>query len=146
MNETDNVYYTTDGTVPTQNANRYTEPIPLPVGQSRFRFARLEAGESSEIVERNFTLSLRTDLLPDDAVKLARENALQAGRIYDNSGHFDDSESYYIFQYLYPITLEGGEEVYLIAEVLADGAGGIVRTGNYYAVDIYTGMIKIIVM
>ena len=53
---TGKIYYTTNGKDPTVKDSEYTEPIPMPEGDSSFRFAVIsDAGISSEVVERNYT-------------------------------------------------------------------------------------------
>ncbi|MBR1852362.1 MAG: chitobiase/beta-hexosaminidase C-terminal domain-containing protein [Lachnospiraceae bacterium] len=139
-NDTSNIYYTTDGTIPTTNSIRYTEPIPLPLGESNFYFARLENGQSSVVVDRSFTFTLHTDITPAIAVDKVRENELQSGKIIDNNGHFDeDSEDRYLYHYLNLMKLEGQDTlVYVVAEVL-EAEGRQTRTGIYFAVDVFTG-------
>lgn len=142
-NDTEEVYYTTDGTTPTMQSAQYTAPIPMPLGVSHFKFARLEIGRSSEVVERSFVFELDTDITPGRAVDIVRENALASGKIYDNSGHFDDTGAYYQYQYLCVADIgETGDNTnacYCVAEVLVDVQGTAARTGNYFAINAYNG-------
>lgn len=149
-NDTEEIYYTTDGTVPTMESQRYAAPIPMPLGSSHFRFARLEPGRSSEIVERRFVFELDTDITPEQAVDLVRAHALDSGRITDNEGRFDDTPARYQYQYLCVANIggigdsdNGGAEkddiFYVVAEELADGQGILDRTGNYFAVNAFQG-------
>ncbi|MBR1771676.1 MAG: chitobiase/beta-hexosaminidase C-terminal domain-containing protein [Lachnospiraceae bacterium] len=139
VNDTQNIYYTMDGTHPTMESLQYIEPIPMPIGESNFCFARLEIGRSSAVVDRKFELDLKTDFTPNQAVDAVREAVLATGKIVDNEGHFDDTAAHYEYQYLYVITLEEDNVAYIVSEVYVDAAGNPGRTGNYYAVNVYTG-------
>jgi hypothetical protein len=111
----------------------------MPLGVSNFRFARLETGRSSMLVERTFTLELDTDITPEQAVDTVREQALQSGKIFDNEGHFDDTEAHYNYQYLYVTGINDINVFYVVAEVIVDAQGSSARTGNYFAVNAYSG-------
>lgn len=139
VNDTENVYYTTDGTVPTMDSAQYTEPIPMPLGVSNFQFARLETGRSSVVVERVFTFELDTDVTPEQAVDKVRKHALDTGKIRDDFGHFDDSEACYQYQYLYVIDINDINAFYVVAELFVDVQGVAAYSGNYYAVNAYSG-------
>ena len=66
-NTTDNVYYTTDGSKPNEDAYIYTEPIPMPLGKTSFKFAQVVNGKVGEITECNYDLKLDTDFTTDQA-------------------------------------------------------------------------------
>lgn len=139
VNDTENVYYTTDGTTPTMDSAQYTEPIPMPLGVSKYQFARLETGRSSVVVERVFTFELDTDVTPEQAVDKVREHALDTGKILDDFGHFDDTEACYQYQYLYVIDINDINAFYVVAELFVDAQGVAAYSGNYYAVNAYSG-------
>lgn len=139
VNDVDDIYYTTDGTTPAMTSAQYTEPIPMPLGVSTFKFARLKTGRSSTVVERTFTLELNAEVSPEQAVNAVRENALSSGKILDHSGHFDDTSACYQYQYLYTIRIDGSGDYYVVAEMFADPQGIANRTGNYFAIDIHSG-------
>ena len=139
LEEDEEVYYTTDGTVPSYYSNRYTEPIPMPLGSSRFMFAKIVDGITGDVAERNYVLVLNTENTPEQAVQSIREYALSTGRIFDEAGHFDDSGAMYIYEYLYVANINEVSDFFVIAEVQRESDGAQVRTGNFYAVNIYDG-------
>ena len=140
LEEDEEVYYTTDGSVPSYSSNRYTEPIPMPLGSSRYMFARIVDGVTGEVAERNYTLVLNTENTPEQAVQSIREYALDIGRIFDETGHFDDSGAMYIYEYLYVANINEVSDFFVIAEVRRESDGTQVRTGNFYAVNVYDNM------
>lgn len=139
VNDSEDVYYTVDGTEPDMNSAQYTAPIPMPLGISNYKFARLETGRRSAIVERTFIFSLDTDFTPENAVDKIRGNALSSGKILDDSGHFDNTDACYQYQYLYVIDINDINSFYVVAEIFVDIEGISSRTGNYFAVNAYTG-------
>lgn len=139
MNDTENVYYTTDGSEPTMDSLQYTDPIPMPLGVSNFKFARIEPGRTSRVVERTYTFVLDTDLTAEAAVDKVREYSLETGKIVDNFGHFDDTKACYQYHFLWVVNINDINDFYVVAEVLVDAEGISTRTGNYYAINAYTG-------
>ena len=132
------VYYTTDGTDPTQNSTVYTGPIPMPLGKSVFRFIRIAEGRKSEIVEKSYNLVMNTEFMPEDAVTKVVNYAIESGKITEESGRFDDSSAAYLYQYQYVTNINRVDDFYVIAEIYRDGDGTITKTGNMFAVNAYT--------
>lgn len=139
MNDPENVYYTTDGSTPTMDSMLYTDPIPMPLGVTGFKFARLETGRSSMVVERTYTFVLDTDITAGMAVDKVREYSLESGKILDNFGHFDETKACYQYHFLWVVNINDINDFYVVAEVLVDAEGIPAKTGNYYAVNAYTG-------
>lgn len=132
------VYYTTDGTDPTQNSTVYAGPIPMPLGKSVFRFIRIAEGRKSEIVERSYNLVMNTEFTPEEAVRQVVQYALQSGKIQEESGRFDDSGAAYLYQYQYVTNINKIDDFYVIAEIYRGTDGTVTRTGNLFAVNAYT--------
>ena len=134
----EDVYYTTDGTDPTQNSTVYDGPIPMPLGKSVFRFIRIAEGRKSEIVERSYNLVMNTEFTPEEAVQKIVEYALISGKIQDESGSFDESGAAYLYQYQYVTNINKIDDFYVIAEIYRGADGTVTRTGNLFAVNAYT--------
>jgi hypothetical protein len=138
MDDYESVYYTTDGSTPDENSTLYTAPIPMPVGKSTFKFVRVEAGMSSEIVECSYQLTLNTEYTPQQAEEKVVEYCMSIGKIYDKSGHFEDSSAAYKYQYQYVTNINEVDDFYVIMEIFRAADGSLTRTGTYYAVNVYT--------
>lgn len=137
MEDGGEVYYTTDGSDPTYASQLYSGPIPMPIGKSRYKFARIVDGVTGEVVERAYELTLMTEYTPEQAVSAIIQYSMMSGKIQDEEGHFDDSGAMYRYEYQYVTDIDG-EHYYIIAELLSKD-GSLTRTGTSYAVGIYSG-------
>ncbi len=137
--DTEDVYYTTDGSDPTYSSTAYTGPIPMPLGKSNFKFARIVEGVTGTIAERTYRLVMNTEYTPEEAVTDVTEYSMSIGKIYDMEGHFDESGDSYVYQYLYVTNIKKIDDFYVIVELYRTADGKTTRTGNNFAVNAYTG-------
>ena len=134
-----NIYYTTDGQIPTIQSSVYESPIPMPLGSSVYNFVIIdEDGVAGEVAERRFNLVLNTTLDTAGAEAIVREQMLARGRITDENGANSSDSGLLKYEYRYALTIDGSD-YYVIAEYHETTDGIRTRTGSYYAVDIYGG-------
>lgn len=141
LNNEEEVYYTTDGSTPTIFSQRYTGPIPMPLGKSVYKFIRVVNGVVSNVAECTYQFRLNTELTPEKAVEAVVLFCLENGKIRDEQGHFGYAGSMYKYLYQYVINIESDGHYYVIAEMLQDSEGVMTKTGNQFAVDVYGGKI-----
>lgn len=134
--EEDMIYYTVDGTIPTDKSTRYAGPIPMPLGDSMYSFAIIEEGGIvGEVAERTYSLQLNTDITVDMATIAVYNEMLRTERILTYEGYAGEN-GIYQYRFQYPLTV-GEEDYYIFAELHMDEAGNGMRTGSYYAVHAY---------
>lgn len=133
------IYYTTDGSEPDGLSSMYTGFLPMPLGDSSFKFVAIdENGVSSEVTVRNYHLELFTDYKKEDAQNVVLRYLLDAGRIINVDGTIseeDPRKMIYVFACCVNIEDEG--DFYIFSEYIENPDGSRVKTGSYYAVGIY---------
>lgn len=131
------VYYTDDGSFPTEQSKQYKGPIPMPLGRSTFRFVGYnDDGIAGEITQKDYYLTLDTELTTDTACYDIIKKMIEAGKISDTIGTAIGLDGWYKYQFQYPVVIEGYGEFYVIAELFQDIAGNREKTGTYYGVNI----------
>lgn len=136
------VYYTTDGTEPTNESEQYTSPINMPVGTSNFRFiAYDEDGDCSEIVDREYHLVYERHINEAQAVNSLVSTLLRLGYILDDGGSvIGGGHNEYIYETVVEVPNAG--EFYKIVENHVGSDGASTPTGNIYAVNTNDGTVN----
>lgn len=130
------LYYTTDGSDPDLSSKRYLAPIPMPEGESVFRFVSYASdGTKSGIVEKKYNLTLSFTYTLDDAIKAL------AHFLYDNNILYSggkkpgyDGRFRYIYSATYPIQDYG--TYYFYVEYHESESGVMTNTNTIYAVNV----------
>lgn len=135
------VYYTVDGTEPTQNSIPYMMPISMPIGDSTFKFvAYSPEGIGGAVATREYTLNVETLLTVESAVSLLLKGLTDRGIILDFEGSVPSMSGHN--SYISSTLISSGTRVYyLIVEYYVDATGTISKTGNMYAVDADSGVL-----
>ncbi len=135
------VYYTTDGTVPTDDSVPYTGEIPMPPGRSIFKFvAYNEEGVAGDCTTRQYTLELDTDLTVNMAIAGLQEILVAEGRLLDTDGTIAGGVQGRYHYRLHSVRhFPDLGDFYILSEIYEDVSGAQTGTGALYAQDIHTG-------
>lgn len=135
------VFYTTDGSAPTIDSIRYTEPIPMPLGRTNYKFIAIsEEGVSSEVTSRSYDFELETEVTVNKAVHNVMQALLDRKILYDMQGHSIETEGKYVFVPRNTIVeIEGLGYYYVLDEYEESASGNRTKTERLYAVEVYTG-------
>ena len=137
------VYYTTDGSIPTTEDIKYTGPIPMPLGETIFKFVcyNENSGQYSEPIMREYSFFLNTEYEYTQAQRDLYALMINEHVILDYAGTRSNYVGSNIYEFQYVITQEDLGEFYLFAEFFKDDAGNTSATGLLFAVNVYDGTI-----
>ncbi len=133
------IYYTTDGSEPDALSTLYNGFLPMPMGDSTFKFVAIdENGTKSETTVRNYHLELETEHTRDEAKNVILGYLFGTGLTVDMEGTIsleDPRRMYYSPACVVKIEDEG--DFYIFSEYIQSPDGSRVKTGGYYAVEMY---------
>ncbi len=133
------IYYTTDGSEPDALSSLYNGFLPMPLGDSSFKFAAIdENGVSSEVTVRNYHLELISDYTWEDAQTVILKYMLETGKVVDLFGTVSAEDlRRVVYTFACCVHIEGEGDFYIFSEYMENPDGRREKTGNYYAVGIY---------
>lgn len=139
------IYYTTDGTMPTEKSLLYGEPIPMKEGVSNYHFIVIdENGVSSEKTSRSYQLSIAAALTADESVYRLKHRLLEREMITDLDGHIPDRKGQYLYIYE-SLRMIDNKVLYTISEYYTEVSSHRNKTGRVYAIDVSNGYVYMII-
>lgn len=134
------VYYTRDESEPTNDSTQYVSPIPMPIGNTVFKFvAYSEEGVAGEIVTRTYQLKLDTQYSVNDALERLSIALVEQGYILDRYGNKEGIQGRYVYKFGSVNRISDGQDYYFIYEYYEDLMENQSRTGRIFGVNITTG-------
>lgn len=134
------IVYTTDGTAPNAFSKEYTEPIPMPLGESEFTFAYIDdLGVVSELTVRKYRLNIFNSI----SLVTAKENLYSTLAGYGKrvEKYFTD-EGYGVYRYVYTnVTTIDNMDFYIFDEILVRVNDVTGPTDRHYGIHVTTGTI-----
>ncbi len=132
------IFYTMDGSEPTQDSMRYTEPIEMPYGVSNFAIVVInEGGVRSPVVKRTFQLALQANFSSTLALQVLKNTLWANGTLTDLDGHVPDKLG--VNEYHIQTVVNMNERnYYIVHEEYVDTTGITHETNNMYAIDTET--------
>jgi len=135
-------YYTTDGEDPDKSSKKYTAKIPVGEGSSIFKFIVYASdGTASEIVEREYNVTLNTEISAAAAVTSLNQTLIDMGYLDASGCHREGIEGTYLFMYSTIYHIDEMGDFYLVVEYVQDSYGNNKKTGNIYAINCYNGVL-----
>lgn len=134
------IYYTTDGSKPTENSLLYTQPIDMPLGRTNYRFVVISEDQvMSEVVYRSYDLELDTQVTVTAAIESVKRALMEQHVLKDMQGNSFEIEGIYVYEYETLVEIPDLGYYYKLNEYIQDN-GVRTPTGRLYAVEVYSGV------
>jgi len=132
------IYYTTDGTDPTENSTEYKEPFDMPIGNHVIKAVSIntQTKVSSEVVSKIYDLDISGKYETAKASNLILSELYKKGELVNESGALADGTSC-VLQFEEEVAIAGNN--YYIMHRFNCIAGQMIDSNTYYAVDITRG-------
>lgn len=123
------VYYTTDGSTPDLDSYIYTDPFPMPLGNSIFKFLMIDSeGNESDVVTCQYRCVPETNYDTEQAVFILKQNLAAQGKLLDPG--FSGEQKIYAID---SAVTKDGAVYYLIYEYIQSENGSMIKTGDIFA-------------
>lgn len=135
------IYYTVDNSMPSEDSILYTDPIPMPLGITNFKFIAIddENGNSSDVSMRTYNLQISAAVTVPMASQLLHERMIALGYLSDDQGHKTGVDGIMTYKAGSVIRTTDGQDCYTIYEYETDGTGASMKTGSIFLVNIQNG-------
>ncbi|MCI8571908.1 MAG: hypothetical protein HFI43_10960 [Lachnospiraceae bacterium] len=134
------VYYTMDGSDPSADSLKYTEPVAMPLGRTNFKFVTIsDEGVASDVVSRSFNFTLETDITVQSAINSVVTALYNREVLTDLQGHSHGIMGKYVFKYNTIVEIPNLGYYYILNEYIESETGVQTKTEHLYAVEVYTG-------
>lgn len=140
VEEGSTIYYTTDGSAPTEESRTCKGSFPMPIGNNIISVMYIDKnGKTSEIAKKNYNLTVSEEVSEGVALNAIKEAMLQKGEMENLAGYVTGTDGLFIFKALCVEEILG--EKYYIIEKYKEFYTGGEKFLSYYAYNISTGKI-----
>lgn len=134
------IFYTTDGSKPTTDSQLYTSAIPMPLGNSCYKFVAVSPeGSVSDLTVRTYSLYMDTGITIEMALGQVKQALVEAGILLDHEGTMRGVEDRSVYQFHSVTHIPGEGNYYVIYEYQESPSGARVRTERIYGVSLQDG-------
>lgn len=134
------LYYTTDGKEPNKNSNQYINPIPMPLGETTYRFVEFASdGTKSSVIEKTYVLKYNSAITAENAPPYLKRKLTERGVLSNEAGFKDGISGQFIYGFTTAYYFEGKGDFFLIVEYISDEYGNLSKTGDIYAMHVIDG-------
>lgn len=133
-------YYTIDGTTPTADSIKYTEPFDMMLGNYVITAVYINnyTGQSGRTTVKIYDFSVNGKILWAEASGRVMNRLQETGEVLDGNGTMENGE----ICTLLPVTIcDIGDNKYYIVKRYKDTSAGLREQGTAYAVDVDTGVV-----